>query len=169
MKRYSLMLILSMALCGIAATTLADRFRVAGARPDVFFAAAVCFAVFDGRERALFGAWLLGLGKDLFSGGPLGAHALLFLAAITVIVAVRSYAYIDVAPILFVLAGLAALGSECVCVLVTFLKHPHFAVFPALGRLPLEAALTALLAVVLAAVISRRWRWSRRRPRFSLS
>jgi len=167
MKRHWLMLILSVALCGIVATTVADRFRVAGARVDVFFAAAVCFAVFARRERALLGAWLLGLGKDLFSGGPLGAHALLFLAAIAVIVAVRSYAYVDVAPILFILAGLAALASECVYVAVTFFRHPHFAVFPALGRLPLEAALTALLAVLLAAAISRRWRWHR--PRFSLS
>ncbi len=169
MKRYWLMLIFSVALCGVAATTVADRFRVAGTRPDIFFAVAVCFAVFARRERALLAAWLLGLGKDLFSGGPLGAHALVFLAAITVIVAVRSYAYINVAPILFVLAGLAALGCECVCVLVTFAKHPHFALFPALGRLPLEAAFTALLVVVTCAVISWCRRWSRRRVRVRLS
>ena len=57
---------------------------VFGIMPDVVFVALICFCMFYGKERGLGMSVAAGIITDLISSSPVGAHALLFLAAAVV-------------------------------------------------------------------------------------
>lgn len=70
--------------------TLLDLFSIHGARAEILLALA-CFAALFARtpQQGLMTAWILGLIKDLGSAGPLGLHALLFLAMAAAVLRAR--------------------------------------------------------------------------------
>lgn len=54
---------------------------VFGIMPDMVFVTLLCFCMFYGKERGLVLSIVVGLVTDMLTTSPLGAHALLFLAA----------------------------------------------------------------------------------------
>jgi rod shape-determining protein MreD len=93
--------------------TALDVFSWGGARPELLLLLA-CFAALFARDskQGMIACWTLGLVKDLGSAGPFGWHALLFLAAGALLVAVRQSIYREhaIAQIVVGAAGAAAIG-----------------------------------------------------------
>ena len=58
-----------------------DFISIFGIMPDVVFVTLLCFCMFYGKEKSLVLSVMAGLITDLATSSPLGAHALLFLAA----------------------------------------------------------------------------------------
>ena len=61
-----------------------DFISIFGIMPDMVFVTFLCFCIFYGKERGLVLSVTLGLITDMITSSPLGAHALLFLAAAVV-------------------------------------------------------------------------------------
>ena len=94
-----------------AEVSVLDALRVAGSRVEALVALACLAALFARDTRqGLLTAWLLGLLKDVASSGPLGLHAILFLAAAWIVLLVRHVIFRENAFTQFAVAFLAAGG-----------------------------------------------------------
>ena len=58
-----------------------DFISLFGIMPDVVFVTVLCFCMFYGKERGLVLSVVTGLVTDIVTSSPIGAHALIFLAA----------------------------------------------------------------------------------------
>jgi len=64
----------------ILQTTLVRWLQVGHAAPDLLVVLLIFLALYGDRRNVLLANWFLGLARDLYSDGPLGLYALLFLA-----------------------------------------------------------------------------------------
>ena len=142
-----------------AELTLLERGAVFGARPEALLALTCFAALFAADDRqGLVASWTLGLLKDFGSAGPLGLHALLFLAAGAVMLQVRQVLFRE-----------SPLTQVAVAFVATAWVHAVAAAFVALsaGGIPfgvlavktlLSAALTAALTPFLLLFLTQaRW------------
>jgi rod shape-determining protein MreD len=91
MTKYSTGKLLLLAAAALAfELTLSETWSLGGARAEALLSLA-CFASLFARDsgQGLLAAWTMGLLKDIGSAGPLGLHALLFLAAGAVVLQIR--------------------------------------------------------------------------------
>lgn len=102
------------ALIGYAAVaaqnTLCGFMAVGRVAPDLVLAVAIFLALVAPTYPALYAAWGLGLARDMTSGGPLGAWALLFLLAAAGVILCRRHFYIEKAPARLAVSVLAAVA-----------------------------------------------------------
>jgi rod shape-determining protein MreD len=152
-RRRFLLLLLLLAL---PAASLLPKWVASEYRPD-FFALLLLLAVFRARtEKALPLAWGVGLVKDLFSAGPLGEYALLYLLAGFVLLRLRRILTTRLAVVRAALAFGTVLATEsaCLCIQV-FIQSRHGPVAGASGLFPLASEFrTLLFAAATTAVLS---------------
>jgi len=151
-----LWLIVSLAVCGVLVTSVLPFVSVYGARADLFLIFALAAALVGRKDRAVMAAWAAGLAKDIFSQGPLGAHATLFLLAALIVVHIRSYFSVELITVQALLAAFASAICNALYFLVLLMYHPHVGVVGPVGYVVLAAALTACLTP-LAVLAARGW------------
>jgi rod shape-determining protein MreD len=142
-----------------AEITLLDRWAVLGARPEALLALA-CFAALFARDSAqgLLAAWVVGLLKDLGSVGPLGFHALLFLAAGAVVLQVRQILFRESPLTQVAVAFLATCWVQAIGALFVALVAGPIPLGVFLVRTLVSAALTAVFMPFLPLFLTRaRW------------
>jgi rod shape-determining protein MreD len=138
-----LWLIISLAICGVLVTSALPWLSIRGVRPDLFLIFAMIAVLVGRKERGIMAAWAAGLAKDVFSQGPLGAHAALFLLAALALVYLRPYFSVELISVQALLAAFACLACNALYFLVMFVYHPQAGVVGPIGHVVLAAALTA--------------------------
>ncbi len=134
----------------------AEAFSWKGARPELLLVFA-CFAALFARDsrQGLLMSWTAGLLKDLGSAGPLGLHALLFLAVGAAILRARQVFYPERALTPPAVAFLAACGIDAATALFFSATAGGIPLGAIAGRTLLSAALTAAVVPPLLFVLFR--------------
>ena len=139
--------------------TLFERWSVKGARAEVLLALA-CFAALFAKEarQGLLACWLIGAMKDLASAGPLGLHALLFVAAGWIVLEIRSVLFPESPLTQLAVAFVATCWIHAAAATAVALGAGGIPLGVVLLKTLLSALLTAVLAPVLHALLrSARW------------
>lgn len=136
-------LVLSLALCGVLVTSALPPLSIRGVRPDLFLILALAAAMTGRKDRAVTAAWITGLAKDIFSQGPLGAHAVLFLLMALVIVYIRPHFSVELPSVQALLAGFACMACNALYFLAMFVYYPHVGVVGPVGHIVLASVMTA--------------------------
>jgi len=155
--------LLVLALFTLAAILCEPRLALSEARPDFLLLFGVFVALHAGGGLALGLGWTAGLAKDLFSQGPLGLHAILFLGVTFCILRVRALFFVDRLLSRFLLALGAALVSQGACVAVVLLWHPHVGAQGAAIRMS-GVLYTAALAPLLFPFLGKARKWMKIEP-----
>ena len=139
--------------------TVLDRSSIHGARPEALLALA-CFAALYARDssQGLTASWIIGLLKDAGSAGPLGLHALLFLAAGWVVLQIRQVLFRESLLTRLTVAFLAACWVNTIAALAVAVTVGGIPVGIVLGRTLLSALFTAALTVPVHYTLTR-WTW----------
>ena len=82
-------------LAVVVQTTVVPLVSLGAVGPDLLLTVAMFLALFAPKHPALVGGWILGLAKDVTGGGPVGAWAVLFLAAAATLIEVRDLLFIQ--------------------------------------------------------------------------
>lgn len=147
-------------------TALLPGLGMGGARPGCLLILVLYVGLWGRPAAALGVAWACGLTKDLFSAGPIGVHALMFLGVAAGVAALRHYLFIE-RPFTQVVVALAA-SVACEAVHWAFLAavHLHRRLPGGAGDALVGALYTAVLAPVMLALLRRTRSWWRleRRP-----
>jgi rod shape-determining protein MreD len=77
--RWFRIILVAFALALVESTVLGG-LRVEGVRPDLAFIYVFFLALNTAPDQGFIAFWIVGLMKDMFSGGPLGAYALIYAA-----------------------------------------------------------------------------------------
>jgi rod shape-determining protein MreD len=159
-SKYSTAKILVLAAVALAfELTLLERWSLKGARPEALLSLA-CFAALFARDssQGLLASWLIGLIKDLGSAGPLGLHALLFLAAGWVVLQIRQILYRESPLTQIAVTFIAACWVNVAAAIVVAVTVGGIPFGVLLGRTLLSGLLTALMTVPLHFTLSQaRW------------
>lgn len=160
MIKYSTTKLLVLAAGALAfELTLLERWSLKGARPEALLSLA-CFAALFARDssQGLVASWLIGLLKDVGSAGPLGLHALLFLAAGWVVLQIRQILYRESPITQLAVTFVAACWVNLAAAIAVALTVGGIPIGVLLGKTALSALLTALLTVPLHFTLSQaRW------------
>lgn len=160
MIKYSTTKLLVLAAGALAfELTLLERWSLKGARPEALLSLA-CFAALFARDssQGLVASWLIGLLKDVGSAGPLGLHALLFLAAGWVVLQIRQILYRESPITQLGVTFVAACWVNLAAAIAVALTVGGIPIGVLLGKTALSALLTALLTVPLHFTLSQaRW------------
>lgn len=157
MIRYDTTRLVLLAAAGLALeTTALEVFSLRGSRVELLLLLA-CFAALFARDsrQGLLAAWMVGLFKDLGSGGPAGLHALLFLGAGWVVLRVRQVLF-HTSPLTQL--AVAFLATCWVQILSALFVSATAGAIPAgviAGRTVLSALLTATCAPPVFAALAR--------------
>ena len=156
MTKYSTfkLLLLGAVLLAFELTVL-DRWSVSGARAEALLSLA-CFAALFARDsgQGLLAAWLIGLLKDLGSAGPLGLHALLFLAAGGVVLQIRQVLFRESPLTQLAVTFVAACWVNLAAAIVVSLSVGGIPLGVIAGKTLLSALLTAVLTIPMHATLS---------------
>lgn len=139
--------------------TVLDRWSVSGARAEALLSLA-CFAALFARDsgQGLLAAWLIGLLKDLGSAGPLGLHALLFLAAGGVVLQIRQVLFRESPLTQLAVTFVAACWVNLAAAVVVSLTVGGIPFGVIAGKTLLSALLTAVLTIPMHATLAQtRW------------
>ena len=107
-----LLLLGLVAIAVVVQTTLADLLAIGETRPDFLLALAIYFALTFDLGEVLIPIWALGVFRDVFSLGPVGLHAFIFLGIGLLVSRVRAYAFSDNVVTVVVTVVLAVILSE---------------------------------------------------------
>jgi len=159
-QKYGMGKLLVLGAVALAAElTVLDGWSLKGARPEALLSLA-CFAALFARDssQGLLASWLIGLLKDLGSAGPLGLHALLFLAAGAVVLQIRQVLYRESPMTQLAVAFIAACWVNLAAAIIVALTVGGIPPGVIVGRTLLSALLTAVLTVPLHFTLSQaRW------------
>jgi rod shape-determining protein MreD len=139
--------------------TLLDAWAVKGVRPEALLSLA-CFAALFARDSAqgLTASWLIGLIKDIGSAGPLGLHALLFLAAGAVVLQIRQILYRESPLTQLAVTFVAACWVNLAAAIVVSFTVGGIPFGVIVGKTLLSALLTGVMTVPLHFTLSQaRW------------
>jgi rod shape-determining protein MreD len=139
--------------------TLLDAWAVKGVRPEALLSLA-CFAALFARDSAqgLTASWLIGLIKDIGSAGPLGLHALLFLAAGAVVLQIRQILYRESPLTQLAVTFIAACWVNLAAAIVVSFTVGGIPFGVIVGKTLLSALLTGVMTVPLHFTLSQaRW------------
>src|SRR5258708_5476849 len=127
-----------------------DRRALKGARPEALLSFG-CFAALFARDssQGLLASWGIGLLKDAGSAGPLGLHALLFLAAGAVVLQIRQILFRESPLTQLAVAFIAACWVNLAAAVVVALSVGGIPIGVIVGKTLLSALLTAVLTVPL--------------------
>ena len=151
----------------LAATVALPRYVSGQMRPDAFIIMIVFISVRATRKQALALCWATGLARDIISGGPLGAYALIYLASGFIIMRVRATTNLNMAPTRAVVGFLAAFLAEWLHAAAT---GRCTGLWPTAGatNLLLSASLVTGIATALCAwILDRNGKWLGIRGRHS--
>ena len=160
MKGYTLGKLVVLAMVALALeVTLLNTFSIGGAHAEALLILA-CFGALYAHDprQGLIAAWTMGLIKDFGSAGPLGLHALLFLAAGWIVLRVRAVLFRESAVTQVSVAFIAAFGVNVVVALFVSLTAGSVPAGVILARTLIAATMTALLAPP-ALYMMRRVKW----------
>ena len=124
-------------------------------RPDLFVIMTLFAAICAPRDEALPLCWLTGLAKDLVSDGPLGAYAVLHLAAGFAILRARDTTNTRLIIAQALLGFLAALGTESLHFSIASARARLYPTSGDLRTLAMTSLLTALLAPICVSALRR--------------
>jgi len=153
-----------LALCfltGVAVvqTSFADLAAIGPVRPDFILAVAVFLTLTFGLRQVFVLVWCLGILRDVYSAGPVGMYALVFLAVGLMVDYVRAYAFRDNPGIAFA----AAFGAVMVCNLLAALVLSFQYTMPPSWQIIRESLLSgvycAAIVLILPRVLGRPCRW----------
>jgi len=139
--------------------TLLDAWAVKGVRPEALLSLA-CFAALFARDSAqgLTASWLIGLIKDIGSAGPLGLHALLFLAAGAVVLQIRQILYRESPLTQLAVTFIAACWVNLAAAIVVSFTVGGIPFGVIVGKTLLSALLTGVMTVPLHFTLNQaRW------------
>jgi rod shape-determining protein MreD len=130
--------------------TLLDAWAVKGVRPEALLSLA-CFAALFARDSAqgLTTSWLIGLIKDIGSAGPLGLHALLFLAAGAVVLQIRQILFRESPLTQLAVTFIAACWVNLAAAIVVSFTVGGIPFGVIVGKTLLSALLTGVMTVPL--------------------
>jgi len=130
--------------------TLSEAWSVSGARAEALLSLA-CFAALFARDsgQGLLASWFIGLLKDVGSAGPLGLHALLFLAAGWVVLQIRQILFRESPLTQIGVTFVAACWVNLVAAIVVSISVGGIPFGVIVGKTLLSALLTAGLSVPL--------------------
>ncbi len=130
--------------------TVLETWSIGGARPEAMLSLACFAALFAADSRqGLVTSWIIGLLKDAGSAGPLGLHALLFLAAGGVVLQLRQVLFRE-SPLTQVgVVFVAACWVNLVSAIVVAVSVGGIPIGVILGKTLLSALLTAGLTLPL--------------------
>ena len=152
------LLVAALAVLEIAVT---PRIGVRGARPECLLMLVLYVGLWGRADLALGVAWSAGFAKDLWSVGPLGAHALLFVGIALALLAVRHYLFLE-RPFTQVLLALTA---HVTCGLgygmLLAVRQPHAGLRGGGTTVLLGAAYTAALTPIALMLLRRTRKWWR--------
>jgi rod shape-determining protein MreD len=158
--RYSTTKLVAWAAVLLAAElTLFERWSVKGARAEALLALA-CFAALFAKEprQALLACWIIGLLKDVASAGPLGLHALLFVAAGWVVLQVRTVLFPESPLTQLAVAFIATCWVNAAAAAAVALSAGTIPFGVVAAKTLLSALLTAVLTPFLLATFTHvRW------------
>ena len=149
--------IIAVAVLALIQTTLLGEAEILGARPDLLLIVVIlCSIRTDWRSACLLG-WSVGMVKDLFSGTPFGAYALLYMVAGLICSYVAESTFIEHPVTRAVLSLSLALGINLVCIFLLRPPAAHILAFMAKAAVSsLFAPVIVLLATPLAPLRARR-------------
>jgi rod shape-determining protein MreD len=139
--------------------TLIEAWSPAGARAEILLSIA-CFAALFARDsgQGLLASWIIGVIKDVGSAGPLGLHALLFLAAGWVVLQVRQILFRESPLTQLGVAFVAACWVNLAAAIVVAISVGGIPLGVVLGKTLLSALFTAILAVPIhLTLMNARW------------
>ena len=130
--------------------TILDTWSISGVRAEVLLSLA-CFAALFARDsgQGLLASWFIGLLKDVGSAGPLGLHALLFLAAGWVVLQIRQILFRESPLTQIGVTFVAACWVNLVAAIVVSISVGGIPFGVIVGKTLLSALLTAGLSVPL--------------------
>jgi len=150
MFRYLLLLFIITAAV-VFQTTLADLLAVGRVRPDFLLALAIYLALsFDLRE-VLVPIWGLGVFRDVFSLGPVGLYASIFIVVGLIVSYVRAYAFHDRTLVVIATVVLAVMLCEVSAAAALSIRYP----LPTVGSILRHALLSGLYCSVVVLLLPR--------------
>ena len=118
-------IIITAFLIALVESTLLQGAGVEGVRPDLAFIYVFFLALNSAPDQGFIAFWIVGLMKDLFSGGPLGAYALIFAACGYQVSALTQKLYKQ-NPLIQILVALPAVtAANALYVAGMFFTYPH--------------------------------------------
>jgi rod shape-determining protein MreD len=127
--------------------------RVLGAAPNIFFIVTLYAALFAPKSHATLAAVMAGLACDVFAGGRLGVHALLFGLAAALLVYTRNKIFKEHPLSQAVLAFIALGAIEIVGSVAVKIQYPTTSAAALLSAGALSALWTAALAPFALALL----------------
>jgi len=151
MSKYSTGKLILIAAAALAfELTLSETWSVGGARAEALLSLA-CFAALFARDsgQGLLASWIIGAIKDVGSAGPLGLHALLFLAAGWVVLQIRQILFRESPLTQLGVTFVAACWVNLASAIVVSISVGGIPFGVMTGRTLLSGLLTAALTVPL--------------------
>jgi len=145
--------IILLAACLILQAAFLDGMRVFGAAPDILFIVALYAALFAPKSHATLAAVMAGLASDVFAGGRLGVHALLFGLVAAFLVYAREKIFKEHPLSQAVLAFAALCVIEVAYALAAKIQYPTASAGALLAAGILSALWTAALAPFALALL----------------
>ena len=145
----------------VVQTTLADLLAIGEAKPDFLLALAIYFALSFDLGEVLIPIWALGAARDVFSLGPVGLHAFIFLAIGLLVSRVRAYAFSDNVVTMVVTVVLAVILSELSAGLALSIKYAvPAAAGMTLRRCVVSGLYCSLIVFLFSRVLERPCIWA---------
>jgi rod shape-determining protein MreD len=158
MFRFLLLFLLLIAATAVQ-TTFADLAAIGGVKPDLLLALAIYLALSFELREALIPIWGLGLFRDVFSFGPVGLYAFIFLFVGLFVGCVRAYAYRDNVFVVIVTVVLAVALCELSAAAVLSWRYA----MPSAGSVIRHSAASGLycscIVLLLPRLVSRPCKW----------
>jgi|GEM_PF-3490973 len=141
-------------------TTLADLLAIGRAKPDFLLALVIYLALSFDLSKVLIPIWVLGISRDVFSFGPIGLYASIFIVLGLLVGYVRAYAARDRAPVVVATVVLAVMMCELSASAALSIRYA----MPAAGRILGDSLLSGLycsfVVLLLPRVLARPCKWA---------
>jgi len=143
----------------LAATVVLPRYVTGQMRPDAFIIMIVFISVRAPHKQALALCWATGLARDIISGGPLGAYALIYLASGFVIMRARTTTNLSMAPTRAVVGFFAAFLAEWLHAAATGRSTGLWPTAGATNLLLTASLMTGICTAFCAWILDRNGKW----------
>ena len=143
----------------LAATVALPRYVSGPVRPDCFIVMIVFLSVRAPRRQALALCWATGLARDIVSGGPLGAYALIYLASGLIIVRARAMTNLNMAPTRAAVGFFAAFLAEWIHAAATGRSAGPWPTAGTTNLLLTASLITGICTALCAWILDRNGKW----------
>jgi rod shape-determining protein MreD len=155
------LLIALLAIAVVVQTALADLAAVGEAKPDLLMALAIYFALTFDLGQVMIPIWALGAARDVFSIGPIGLYAFIFLAVGLMVSRVRAYAFSDNPVTVVVTVVIAVILSEFSAGVALSVRYAMpVAAGTIIGRGLISGLYCSLIVLLFSRVLARPCLWA---------